>query len=187
MRIISGKYGGRSLKTVSGPGYRPATAKVRGALFSMLESRGMDWHGARVLDLFAGSGALAFESISRGAATACFVEMNKKAAAAIRTNAAALHIEPQQYEVFVEDAVAMVGKRARAAFDLIFIDPPYGKNLLAPVLSKVLRLDWLAEDGFICAEIEAGLDVPDTPEGLDIELVVNRTYGQTRILLWAKG
>lgn len=71
MRIIAGALGGRNLKTVEGPGYRPATAKVREAIFSMLSSRGVVWSGLRVLDLFAGSGSLSFEALSRGAQEVC--------------------------------------------------------------------------------------------------------------------
>ncbi len=74
MRIIAGRWGGRAIRSVSGPGYRPATGKVRGAVFSMLEARGLAWPGARVADLFAGSGSLGLEALSRGAAFALFVE-----------------------------------------------------------------------------------------------------------------
>ena len=84
MRIIAGALGGRNLKTVEGPGYRPATAKVREAIFSMLSSRGVVWSGLRVLDLFAGSGGIGIEALSRGAGFAVFVEQNPKAAEIIR-------------------------------------------------------------------------------------------------------
>lgn len=184
MRIISGEYGGRSLKTTEGPGYRPATSKVRQAVFSMLESRGLYWPDVRVLDLFAGSGALTFEALSRGAEEGWFVEMNKKAASLITENAVKLGIEPKRYRVFAEDMKNVVNKPARVPFDLVFIDPPYGFNFLTPALTAVLRFGWLAEGGFICAEVESKLPLPPEAEHPELELIANRAYGQTRILLW---
>lgn len=124
MRIIAGAYGGRLLKTVEGPGYRPAMSRVRESLFSMLSSRGVVWAGSRVLDLFAGSGSLAFEALSRGADEAWFVELNAKAAACIEKNATSLGIEPQRWRVLAEDITKVLGRRAAAPFDVVFIDPP---------------------------------------------------------------
>ncbi len=184
MRIIAGEFGGRTLKTTSAPGYRPATSKVRQAVFSMLESRGVYWPETRVLDLFAGSGALTFEALSRGAEEGWFVEMNPKAAALIGENAERLGIASQRYRVLADDMRNVVGKRAAEPFDLVFIDPPYGFNFLSPALSAVLRNGWLAEGGFVCAEVEAKLPLPPETEHPDLECIANRAYGQTRILLW---
>ena len=86
MRIISGRLGGRTLKTVEGEGYRPAMSKTREALFSMLAARGLVWSTARVLDLFAGSGSLAFEAISRGAPHALLVENSVQAMRCLQAN-----------------------------------------------------------------------------------------------------
>ncbi len=184
MRIIAGEYGGRSLKTTTGPGYRPATSKVREAVFSMLEARGLYWPDIRVLDLFAGSGSLTFEALSRGAAEGWFVEMNKKAAALITENAVALGVAPHRYRVFAEDMRNVLAKRPTEPFDLIFIDPPYGFNHLTPALKAVLRTGWLAAGGFVCAEVESKLALPAEADHPDLELLANRAYGQTRILLW---
>lgn len=150
----------------------------------MLESRGLYWPDVRVLDLFAGSGALTFEALSRGAEEGWFVEMNKKAASLITENAVKLGIEPKRYRVFAEDMKNVVNKPARVPFDLVFIDPPYGFNFLTPALTAVLRFGWLAEGGFICAEVESKLPLPPEAEHPELELIANRAYGQTRILLW---
>ena len=93
MRIISGRLGGRRIRTVEGEGYRPAMGKTRESLFSMLTSRGVVWEGARVLDLFAGSGSLAFEAVSRGAALAVLVENSAAAARCLADNIRQLGVE----------------------------------------------------------------------------------------------
>ena len=86
MRIIAGALKGRRIRTTEGPGYRPATGRVRESVFSMLESLGVDWSACRAADIFAGSGALGIEALSRGAASVLFVELAARAAGLIRTN-----------------------------------------------------------------------------------------------------
>lgn len=181
MRLISGRLGGRTLRTAEGPGYRPATAKVRQSTFSMLEARGMQWGGSRVADLFAGSGSLALEAISRGAEYALLVEKSSKAAQIIQRNLKELGIPRSMGRVLVADVNQTLRKAAPQPFDLIFIDPPYGKGLLAPALELMIERGWPAPGGFILAEVEAALQ-PNTPPGL--ECITDRTYGQTRIVLW---
>lgn len=184
MRIIAGSQGGRMLKTVEGPGYRPATAKVRAAIFSMLEARGVVWGGVRVLDLFAGSGSLGFEALSRGALEACFVEKAPKAAACLRENAEHLGLA-ERCRVMEKDVAAFVRGRLHQPYDIIFIDPPYGEARLLPTMKAVLRANFLAPDGFILAEVEQHhTPDPATADFPSLELDTSRTYGQTRILLW---
>ena len=186
MRLISGKFGGRVIKTASGPGYRPATSKVRQAIFSMLESRGVDWDGLRVADMFAGSGSLAIEAISRGADYALFVEKNGRAASLIGDNLKELRVSSKEYKVFKADLFNVLSKTPDKPFDLIFIDPPYGYDLLPRALDAVLEKGWLSEDGFVLAEVEDKV-VPPVSEHVDsLDLLVNKLYGQTRILLWQK-
>lgn len=184
MKIIAGSLGGRMLKTAEGPGYRPATAKVRGAVFSMLESRGVVWSGVRVLDLFAGSGSLGFEAASRGAPEVCFVDNAPKATACLRTNTDALGLQGICH-VQEKDVATFMRSRLHQPFDIVFIDPPYGEDRLAPTMKSLLRGGFLAEDGFVLAEVESNLR-PDPATmalpGLSLEL--SREYGQTRILLW---
>lgn len=184
MKIIAGSLGGRMLKTAEGPGYRPATAKVRGAIFSMLESRGVVWSGVRVLDLFAGSGSLGFESASRGALEVCFVENALKAAACLRVNTETLGLQ-NVCHVQEKDVATFMRSRLHQPFDVVFIDPPYGEGRLAPTMKSLLRGGFLAEDGFVMAEVETQLRLP--PAAVDLpglSLEISREYGQTRILLW---
>lgn len=186
MRIISGVLRGRVLKTVEGPGYRPAMSRVREALFSMLESRGVVWCDCRILDLFAGSGSLAFESLSRGAHEAWFVDLNPRATACIEKNANVLGIEPHRWRVINEDLNRILCRRAPDPFDVVFIDPPYGKNLLLPTLRLTLRNNWIAPEGLIIAEVERGLVFDAEKAHPELEVLVDRLYGQTRIVIWAK-
>lgn len=182
MRIIAGAYKGRTLKTVSGPGYRPAMGRVRESLFSRLESRGVVWGECRVLDLFAGSGSLAFEALSRGAPEAVFVEKDPKAAACLARNAAALEAE-SRCRILAEDVLRITARRPAAPFQVIFIDPPYGESLFSPTLKNILRQNWLAENGFLIAEVEKGLRL-NVEKQPGLSLISDDLYGQTRVILW---
>lgn len=182
MRVIAGEYKGREIRTVEGPGYRPATAKVRQALFSMLEARGVHWPETRVLDLFAGSGSLAIEALSRGAREACLVEKNPRAVACIKQTLADLRVPAQRARVLAADLFQALNKTPEAAYDLIFIDPPYGHDLLPPALEKALARGWVAPEAFVVAEVEARAAVGEAPPQLIPQ--AERLYGQTRILLW---
>ena len=184
MRIISGRFGGRTVRTVEGPGYRPATSKVRQSIFSMLESRGLTWDGLRAIDMFAGSGSLGIECLSRGAEVAWFVEMNARAARTIGENLAALGVERGQYRVLAKDLLGVLARPAEEPFGLAFIDPPYGKGLFEPALGKALAGGWVAPDGFVLAEVEAAVAAPEPEKLPGLELLTDRLYGQTRILLW---
>jgi 16S rRNA (guanine966-N2)-methyltransferase len=182
MRIIAGALKGRSLKTISGAGYRPAMSKVRESLFSLLEARGVMWADTNVLDLFAGSGSLAFEAISRGTPKAYFVEKDPKAAACIKQNAEILGISDKCF-ISSEDAVKYVGRRPQHKFSVVFIDPPYAENFLPPTLNGLIRREWLEPGAFVIAEVEKHLKInTEGFEGLTLEL--DRPYGQTRILIW---
>ncbi len=185
MRILSGEWRGRTLKTTVGPGYRPAMGKVRSALFSMLEARGVHWPEARVLDIFAGSGSLGFEALSRGAPFAAFVESNSKAAALIRENADKFGLELERYAVFGDEARSVLGKRCREPFSVVFIDPPYGRDLLTPTLRSVVRNGWLAPGGIINAELEGRLAFDPEQAHPELTCVADRKYGQTRVVLWS--
>jgi 16S rRNA (guanine966-N2)-methyltransferase len=182
MRIISGQFGGRKIKTVSGPGYRPATSKVRQAVFSMLESRGVNWEGARVLDLFAGSGSLGLEALSRGAAEAWFVEKNRKAAEVIVENVKLLGVT-HSCRILAKELFAVIDKAAPIPFDVVFIDPPYGQNLLGPAMKGVLENNWLSGQGVLVAETEASMELDGSIAGT-LEPLIEKMYGQTRIRVW---
>ena len=184
MRIITGAYKGHRLRTVSGPGYRPAMSRVREAIFSILDARGMSWQGARVLDLFAGSGSLGFEALSRGAALALFVESDKTAADCLAQNA--LNLKCLDKVLIVrKDVLKYLRGYGEEQFQMIFIDPPYGNDLFLSSLNAVLDQNMLRSEGFLLAEVHKKQAFPKNfgwDQGLTLE--INRCYGQTRILLW---
>ena len=182
MRIIAGIFRGRTLKTVEGPGYRPAMSRVRESLFSMLEARGVVWGDCRVMDLFAGSGSLAFEALSRGAQAATLVEMAPQAVKCLRANAAMLGLDEGSCRIVADDVLKMLGRGYPQACDVVFIDPPYGKNLLAPTIKALTKDGWIDENAIVAAEIEKHCALPAANDTLVLE--TDRNYGQTRVLLW---
>ena len=177
MRIVAGEHRGRRLRAPSGAGTRPTADRVREALFSILGPV----EGMRVLDLYAGSGALAIEALSRGAASATFVESARPALDAIRANLEAIGADGQ--EVVAADALAWLRRRApEGAFDLVFCDPPYdAAPRVAQPLSELLpRVT--APEGRIVTE-----SAKRTPLALDLPLADERTYGATRIAIHRGG
>lgn len=166
MRIISGRFRGRVLAAPDGLGTRPTADRARQGLFDMLEharwSPGL--HGARVLDLFAGTGALGIEALSRGAATAVFVERAGPALAALRRNVEACRLSPQEARVVAGDALRLPAPHTLAGFapcTLLFADPPYGQGLGEAALAA-LAPDWLAPEAVAVIEEAAAaqLTVP---------------------------
>ena len=175
MRVIAGAYGGRELIAPRGRATRPTSDRVREALFSILGERVRD---ARVLDLFAGSGALGIEALSRGAAEATLVDAAAGAIAAIRRNLQTLGIEA---EVVRAPALRFLeGARNRARqYDLVFVDPPYR---LAPALGRELTAaigPLLPGDARVVAESDRR-----SPLSLDLELLDERRYGDTLIHIY---
>ena len=178
MRVIAGSAKGIHLKqpaTIT----RPTMDRVRAAIFSMLGERVPNAH---VLDLFAGTGGLGIEALSRGVASATFVDNNNKSVEVIRNNLVATRL---QGEVKQMDALAYLGRIAGAfSFDLIFADPPYadneGNNLAASLLKSPHLLSALAEEGLLILECEQKQLLPETPT---LEILADRTYGATRILI----
>jgi 16S rRNA (guanine966-N2)-methyltransferase len=190
MRIIAGAFRGRTLSTVEEPGYRPATGRVREALFSMLEARGLVWPECSVLDLFAGSGSLAFESASRGARRICLVESSAHAVKCLERNAALLGLFAPRCRILREDALRLLTRRSRKGqtepeerFDVVFMDPPYGMNLVPAALQALARGGWLAPEAFVLAEVEAQAQIEENAHEA-LACIGNRKYGQTRIVLW---
>ncbi len=185
MKIIAGQYKGRIIKTANGQGYRPAMGKVRESLFSMLESRGLQWPEINVLDVFAGSGALGLEALSRGANYVLFIERNSKACLIIRENMAMLDIPPQKARVVQAEALDFLDRCSHRPFELVFVDPPYGRDMARPSLNRVLRSDLLSHGGLVCAEIETRLTFEPQFHS-ELELIKDKHFGQTRILIWRK-
>lgn len=179
MRIISGKLGGRVIRT-GNDGARPAMGRTRESLFSILESRGVVWENLRVLDVFAGTGSLGFEAISRGAFHVDFVDNSPDLCKALRLNAETLGI-PEQCSIFCEPARKFMARRPAGAYGLVFIDPPYRKNLAADVLSALVSHGFLLPGSFVCAEIEKGAEL-EVPAALQIQ--TSRNFGQTTLEIW---
>lgn len=169
MRIIAGKWRGRALAAPQGLATRPTANRVREALFSMLQSRIGSFEGLTVADLFAGSGALGLEALSRGAARCFFVESDPAAHEAIRRNIAALSAEGELMAARAEHV------RLSSPIDLAFLDPPYGSGLAAPSLERLP----LAPGGL--ASVETGRNEPVRASGFDVE--AERGYGKARITL----
>lgn len=175
MRIIAGQFRGRPLETPTGASTRPTADRVREALFSMLASRLGSFEGLRVADLYAGSGALGFEALSRGAAHATYVENASKARSAIKANAAKLGLG---------DRTRIVGGSALTLprsepFDLIFADPPYASGSGTAVVKAVTDAGWLARGGWMSVET----DRRDPVDPCDYELDAEREIGRARITL----
>ncbi len=148
MRIIAGEWRGRRLEAPPGQATRPTADRARETLFSMLASRLGSFEELRVADLFAGSGALGFEALSRGAASVTFIENDAQAVAVIKRNAAKLG---------AEDRVRILGGSAHALprsepFDLIFADPPYASGSGTAVIEVVAKAEWLAPGGWMSVE-----------------------------------
>jgi 16S rRNA (guanine966-N2)-methyltransferase len=170
VRVVAGRFGGRRLGAPPGRGTRPTSDRVREAVFSTLGA--LD--GARVLDLYAGSGALGIEALSRGAASALFVERDRRALAALRRNLDDVGVEA---EVRNQDALRFIA-HPEGVFDLVFCDPPYDEaSRVAAPLSEALPA-MLDQDARIVTESDKR-----NPLILPLPLVVERTYGDTRIAI----
>lgn len=171
-RIIAGRYGGRRIQTPPGDGTRPTSDRVREAMFSSIQSELGGFEDLRVLDLFAGSGALGLEALSRGAAFAEFVESNAKAAAVIKRNLADLGASGTVTRTSAEKYVV---RPATEPFGLIFLDPPYALST-AEVGALVTALK--QPDALFVVE-RSSRDPFTWPEG--VEGLRDKTYGETRV------
>jgi 16S rRNA (guanine966-N2)-methyltransferase len=179
MRIISGQWRGRPLQAPKGDATRPTADRTREGLFSMLVSRIGSFEDLRVADLFAGSGALGLEALSRGAAHCIFVEQDKPALDALRVNIAKLGATG---EVRAQSVLAL--GLAPQPFDLILMDPPYGTGAGIVALEKLSRHNWISPATLISIETSKAESV--AVKGFVVE--AERTYGIARItLLRAEG
>jgi 16S rRNA (guanine966-N2)-methyltransferase len=181
MRVIAGEAHGRRIRAPRGLETRPATARVRASIFSRLAAR-TELAGACVLDLFAGSGSLGLEALSRGASRVVFVDSSRAAATAIRDNLRMLALE-ERAEVLVtgvERAIAMLAARGER-FDLVFVDAPYRNDISAAVLSALAAERLLGPDAYVVVR-QAGRAPEISPPGLE---AINRaTLGDHRIALY---
>lgn len=175
MRIIAGEWRGWPLRAPAGQGTRPTADRTRETLFSMLASRLGSFEGLRVADLYAGSGALGLEALSRGAAHATFVEKDPTAVAAIRANLSALGAA-ERAEVQPLSATTLAPAQP---FDLIFADPPYALGSGTAIVEAVRGAGWLAAGGWLAIETEAAEPV----DAGDWQIDVERRVGRARLTL----
>jgi 16S rRNA (guanine966-N2)-methyltransferase len=179
-RIISGLAGGRRIQAPPGGGTRPTSDRVREALFSRLEHLDV-LQGARVLDLYAGSGALGLEAASRGASAVVLVEQARPAAAVIRRNLTSLADVLRGVSVRMEPVERVLGTppAQQERFDLVLLDPPYdvGEDALAGVLQALVTGAWLDPQALVVVERSARSPEPRWPAGL--AATVERRYGET--------
>jgi 16S rRNA (guanine966-N2)-methyltransferase len=178
-RVIAGSYGGRRLVTPAGRDTRPTSDRVREALFSSLSTM-VDLDGARVADLYAGSGAVGLEAASRGASHVLLVEAEAKAARAARANIASLKAE-SVVVLAVGPVAREVGKRPGEPYDVVFADPPYdlAETDLAAVLAALVANDWLAPDAVLVVERATRSPEPGWPD--DVTVDRGRRYGETTL------
>jgi 16S rRNA (guanine966-N2)-methyltransferase len=176
VRVIAGQWRGRKLIAPLGETTRPTADRTRETLFSMLTSRLGSFEGLSVADLFAGSGALGLEALSRGAATCLFAEQDAGALKALRTNIASL-AAPGTCDIRAGSVFAL--GPAKAPLDLILLDPPYGSGAGAVALEKLARLGWIGEATWISLETAHNED----PAIKGLEVVAERKVGKARLTL----
>lgn len=175
MRVITGSARGCLLTTLAGEKTRPTSEKVKEGLFSAIQ---FDIEGRRVLDLYAGSGQLGIEALSRGAESCMFVDRNPEAVAVIRQNLQKCGFSTQS-QVVSADALAFL-ERPKDSFDLVFMDPPYADGLLLPTLQKAATL--VKDGGILICESDNDVCLPDKVDRFTLDRV--RRYGRVQIWIY---
>ena len=161
IRIISGSWRGRRLPVLDSDGLRPTTDRVRETLFNWLMH---DVNGANCLDLFAGSGALGLECLSRGAEFVQFVEANAKVAASLSANLNTLLSDKARADVSQQDALNFLKSNQGKRYDVVFLDPPFQSELAVQAIKLLLDNNWLGEKALVYLEQDSNLDVINVPE-----------------------
>lgn len=181
MRIVGGEFKGRALATPRDQSIRPTTDRTREALFNVLAHRHAErLQGARVLDLFSGTGALGLEAISRGAAHCLFIEESAEGRGLIRTNVEAMGLQGRT-KIFRRDATRMGEVGTIQPFNLLFADPPYGKGLGEAALQSARQGGWLVS-GALCVVEEVASAAFDPGDGF--AMLDERAYGDTIIRMF---
>jgi 16S rRNA (guanine966-N2)-methyltransferase len=184
MRIVGGRLRGRALAAPKSAAIRPTADRLREALFNILaHAYGDPVSGARVLDLFAGTGALGIEAVSRGAAFALFVDDAAEARALIRANVEALGLGGVT-RIFRRDATRLGAVHPVEPFSLVFADPPYGRGLAEKALAAARDGGWLAPDALVVVEeaTDASFFAPS-----DFEVLEQREYDDTQLIFMRRG
>ena len=179
MRVITGKARGIQLKTPEGMQTRPTADRVKEALFSIIN---FDIPGAKVLDLFGGTGQLGIEALSRGAASAVFVDAREDSCKLIRENLKRTKLE-QDAKVIRSDYLDYLN-RCREQYNIIFLDPPYAEVFLENAIKKITEIDILQSDGIIVAERPLGKELPWEFEGFTRSK--DYKYGKVLLTIYRK-
>ena len=183
VRITGGKFGGRNLKVPKTDAIRPTQDRVREALFNIIQC---EIAGAEFLDLFAGSGAVGLEALSRGAKSATFVEANRRHIAILNENIDGFRVQATATEVVVADAYRWIATYSGPGFSIGFADPPYAlgeEKGYASVLATLAERGVIRVGGLFIAEMTAVQKAEETPGW---ELIRDRTYGKTRLCIWRR-
>ena len=175
MRVIAGKYKGRILKTVPDNSVRPATDKVKGAIFNVMQSR-VDWSEATVLDLFAGSGSVGIEALSRGAKKVIFVENSRAALQFLKLNLESIGANGDA-QVMQGDVFQFL-KSAYRKYDVVFADPPYALESLPELPNRIFDSNIVSEDGFLIIEHPTRFEFQP---GSRWEIATQKSYGRTTV------
>lgn len=179
MRVVSGKYGGRPLKTLDGKTTRPTTDKVKGAIFNMI---GPYFNGGRVLDLYAGSGSLGIEAVSRGMESAVLVEKDRRAQAIVAENIG-MTKEAVRFELLkMESSQAL--ENLTGQFDLVLLDPPYAKEQIIADIEKMAERKLLSEDIMVVCETDKSVDLPE--EIADLGIWKQKIYGISKVTVYVR-
>ena len=176
LRIVAGNWRSRLLQIADVPGLRPTSERVRETVFNWLAPR---IQGARCLDLFAGTGALGLEALSRGAASVVFVESSKRAAAMLRRNIEEL--DARQARLVQRDVVDYLTRPRPARFDIVFVDPPFAGGMIGDTCRRLAESGLLADDAVVYLEEDRSRSWPELPDGWSLDKA--RTAGNVRYAL----
>ena len=179
MKIVSGTYGGRPLKTLEGKTTRPTSDKVRGAMFNMI---GPYFDGGRVLDLYAGSGGLSIEAVSRGMEQAVLVEKDRRAQGIIASNIQ-MTKESHKFQLLKMEAHQALNQ-LQGTFDLIFLDPPYAKEQIVADIEALAERDLLGEEVMVVCETDKVVDLPEEIACLGIWK--EKIYGISKVTVYVR-
>lgn len=180
MKIVAGQFGGRTLKAPKGQDVRPTSSRTREAVFNILANGkpAVDLDGITVLDAFAGTGALGFEALSRGAAKAVFLDRGQEQLALIKRNAGRLGVPDACITLRLDATKLAMPPRIVPKVDLAFLDPPYGKGMIEPAMLGMARNAWLTSGAIVVCETPAKTDVGRVT-GYDVVDV--REYGAAQV------
>lgn len=178
MRIISGKARGTKLYTLEGENTRPTLDRVKESIFNIIQN---EIEGAKILDLFAGSGAIGLEFLSRGAEKAVLCDKSKDAINIINKNVEKTHMEAQ-VQVYNTDFENCLEKIKKEQFDIIYLDPPYATEYIKKSLEKIINLNIAKEESLIIIETDDEPRILKEIGNIDIEIVDKRKYGRATII-----